>query len=128
MTNLERWLLVLISIVVLLLVIDSILVRRRIRELKAQTDWFAAALRNQAEVHQRVLDQHTVEISRVWRLARAIDRQIPAVQRLVAQAERNVKGDFWRKGEVYVDGEMAAGIGSEAERTRTPGNPDGTGS
>lgn len=128
MTNLERWLLVLISIVVLLLVIDSILVRRRIRELKAQTDWFAAALRNQAEVHQRVLDQHTVEISRVWRLARAIDRQIPVVQRLVAQAERNVKGDFWRKGEVYVDGEMAAGIGSEAERTRTPGNPDGTGS
>lgn len=121
MTSLERWLLVLVSIVVLLLVIDSILVRRRVKELKASNTALWAALARQGESHQK-------QISRVWNLARAVDQQIPAVQRLVAQAERNVKGDFWKKGEVYVDGEMADGIGSEAERTRTPGNPDGTGS
>lgn len=128
MSKYEWALLLLTAIVMIILVWDTQRMRYKLKDLEASQDWLAKALRHQAEVHQKILDQHTVEISRVWRLARAIDRQIPAVQRLVAQAERNVKGDFWKKGEVYVDGEMAAGIGSEAERTRTPGDPDGAGS
>lgn len=122
MTEFEWALLVLSAIVLVCLLWDTQRLRGQVKDLQAANTALWAALGNQAEKHQEVLDRHAKEIARAWNLARAVDRQIPNVQRIVAQAERNVKGDFWRR-----DGEVEAGVGSEAERTRTAGDPDRAG-
>lgn len=152
-TDYEVALLCLLAVLAICQICDTVWLRSRVKELKASEKWLSAALANQAEVHQAVLDRHTRDLEKLneaqTKFAARVQgklNELPDFVRLNATVDRLLKSSMYRdtasraamqrlledgqaelRREVYVDGEMAAGIGSEAERTRTAGDPDGAG-